>query len=51
MSAELKRLAQRFYDEVLNAGQLNILDELLAPGAVYQNPALGPPANVEGATA
>jgi steroid delta-isomerase-like uncharacterized protein len=49
MSAELKRLAQRFYDEVLNAGQLNILDELLAPGAVYHNPALGPPANVEGA--
>ena len=49
MSAELKRLAQRFYDEVLNAGQLNVLDELLAPDAVYRNPALGLPASVEGA--
>jgi predicted ester cyclase len=29
MSAELKRLVQRFYDEMLNVGQLNVLDELL----------------------
>ena len=49
MSAELKRLVQRFYDEVLNAGQLNVLDELLTPNAIYRNPALGLPASVEGA--
>ena len=49
MSAELKRLVQRFYDEVLNAGQLNVLDELLRPNAIYRNPALGLPASVEGA--
>ena len=47
MSAELKRLVQRFYDEVLNAGQLNVLDELLTPNAIYRNPALGHPASVE----
>ena len=45
----LKRLVQRFYDEVLNAGQLNVLDELLAPNAIYRNPALGHPTSVEGA--
>ena len=49
MSAELKRLVQRFYDEVLNAGQLNVLDELVTPNAIYRNPALGLPTNVEGA--
>ena len=49
MSAELKRLVQRFYDEVLNAGQLNVLDELVTPNAIYRNPALGLPASVEGA--
>ena len=47
MNAELKRLVQRFYDEVLNAGQLNVLDELLTPNAIYRNPALGHPASVE----
>ena len=47
MNAELKRLVQRFYDEVLNAGQLNALDELLTPNAIYRNPALGHPASVE----
>ena len=41
MSAELKHLVRRFYDEVLNAGQLNVLDELLTPNAIYRNPALG----------
>jgi len=49
MSAELKRLVQRFYDEVLNAGRLSVLDELLTPNAIYCNPALGLPASVEGA--
>jgi steroid delta-isomerase-like uncharacterized protein len=49
MSAELKRLVQRFYDEVLNAGRLNVFDELLTPNAIYRNPALGLPASVGGA--
>ena len=48
MSARLKRLVQRFYDEVLNGGQLNVLDELLTPDAIYRNPALGNPTSVEG---
>jgi steroid delta-isomerase-like uncharacterized protein len=49
MSAELKRIVQRLYDEVLNSGQFNVLDELLTPDAVYRNPALGLPTGVEGA--
>jgi len=49
MSAGLKRLVKRFYDEVLNGGQLNVLDELLTPNAIYRNPALGIPTSVEGA--
>src|SRR3954453_15866416 len=48
MRAGLKRLVLRFYDEVLNGGQLNVLDELLTPNAIYRNPALGNPTSVEG---
>src|SRR2546423_13324470 len=49
MSGELKRLVQRFYDDVLNAGQLDVLDELLTPNAIYRNPALGLSASGGGA--
>ena len=29
-------VAQRFYNEVSNSGQFDVLDELLAPDAVYR---------------
>ncbi|MCX6022967.1 MAG: ester cyclase [Chloroflexi bacterium] len=51
MSEANKALARRFYDEVLNAGRLDVLDEILTADAVYHNAALGEPAGREGAKA
>lgn len=43
MSADLKALSWRFFDEAFNKGNLAIVDEVLAPGAVNYDPALPEP--------
>lgn len=43
MSADLKALSWRFFDEALNNGNLDVVDELLAPDAVNRDAALPEP--------
>ena len=52
MSAENKALSRRFFEEVFNAGNLDVVDELVAPDFVNHDAATPEPARgVEGAKA
>ena len=52
MSAENKALARRFLEEAFNAGNLDVIDELVDPGFVNYDVALPEPVRgVEGAKA
>jgi steroid delta-isomerase-like uncharacterized protein len=42
-AARNRRLAERYFDEVWNRGQLDVLDELLTPSYVNHNPSAGRP--------
>lgn len=48
MSERNKALTRRFYDEVFGKKNLNVIDELCAPGIVDHNPAPGQPPGREG---
>jgi predicted ester cyclase len=46
--AENKRLIRRYYDEVLNEGRLEVLDEIARPDHAEHNPLPGQPQGLEG---
>lgn len=45
---ENKRLIRRYYEEVLNQGQLGVLDEIARPDHIEHNPLPGQTQGVEG---
>ena len=52
MSAETKAIARRFLEEAFNGGNLDVVDELVAPGFVNHDAALPEPViGIEGAKA
>ncbi len=48
MSEQNKTLTQRFYEEVFNKGNLDVIDELCAPNLVVQTPFPGMDSSREG---
>ena len=48
MPEDIKRTIQRFYDEVLNQGRFEVMDEILASGFVDHTPSRGTRANRDG---
>jgi predicted ester cyclase len=48
MSERNKALVRRFYDEVLTKKNLNVIEEICAPGIVDHNPLPGQAAGIEG---